>query len=260
MVVSNKLTPLQNTRLIEHGITSLYQLITYLPTRYSEILPIQTTAQIKEGGRIYTLAKILNHTILGGGKARTKITLDTKHGIIVCYSFLPYRFLVKTLKDPREVTAFLHFQNGFWALEKFSYNHPNNNQSVIIQYYPKLKSLDSTFFRSVFARLTVEDFILSLHGLIDPRLGIPELLSLQPLHRPENRESIDKTLHNWKLFQAYLKLAELKYFQNIIDLEKGRGISISPAIKEKLLSAHPYILSESQLSTVSYLLDKLQVR
>jgi RecG-like helicase len=262
MDLPNTLTPLQITKLSENGITTLYQLITYLPYRVSYIKPLGQLIDHNDSTSQYlATGTIIDYTIMGGQRAKIRISIETQEmGRLIAYSFVPIRFLITTLKEPGIKYIVLSKSGDFWTVESIrKTNLLADTDLLVIPHYHKLGKLNSAFLRSVFDRLHSSSFVLNLTGLVPASLNIPTALSLLPLHRPDNLKLYTQTLQDYRIFEAFLSLATIRYFglsqQNAI----GKESHISDTIVERVIVSHPYQLSVSQQKLIRYYTKLLTV-
>lgn len=253
-------TPLQRIKLAEASILTVYELITIIPYRLNKTVYIQSAAELQNlswGDDIVLSAIISGYSISGGPRATTRITIDTPAlGRLLIYSFIPFKFLAKQLNSPDTVYFTLKKAQDFWTLVKMTKLTPSSPVTLSPVYH-KNKSVDTKLLKQVFTRLAPSQFVLNTTGLIPESLQPNNTLDLRPLHQPISKEDFDDTLLKWTEFQAFLSLAEIRYFDSKNATTQARGSSSVEVEIEKMIARLPYKLSSSQNSVIQNLLQRL---
>jgi RecG-like helicase len=261
MYLPNSLTTLQKTKLSQAGIDTTYKLITYLPTKFSSIVKLSeflNYQQRQDKIEYSALVTVVDYSIMGGGRG-VKISLDTEElGRIICYTFLPVRFIIGKLQIQSKQFCILKKSGDFWNLESFvTTDLLEGRETKLVTQYAKISGLTSVFFRGVFKRLKPEEWYLNLVGLVPSSLSIPELLSLRGVHLPNSSNEYTTSLQQYQLFKAFLDLCTTRWFNESQKQLRGPASHIDKKIINKVIQAHPYQLSPTQDYLVHYYLQKL---
>lgn len=254
MDLQNKVTPKQWQAIQSAGITSLYDLITFLPFKLTVIHWVQKGEDLQQAHNnlIQTSAQVMEYSFLGGRQRGVRITLYSQAlGRILAFCFLPPRFIMRYLKSEILHRVTLRYTNGFWTILAFGTYHPHPQQeNQLLPVYHKKNALDSKVMKAVIKRLSPQDFILNLQGLLPNTLGIPMLLSLENAHRPTSETLFHKTVSAWNEVQAFLQLAQLRFFSMQQLQSRARPSGITSEILAQVLHSHAYPLSKTQTEVI----------
>lgn len=263
MELQKLVTPKQWSVLEQNKITTLYDLITYTPVRFEKLIWVKNRSELENTSTysIILAGKIIDYSFIRGKAKGVKATIFSEAvGRIVAFCFLPPKFIMRYLTQENQIyKIILRRANDFWTIISFgkydaSFSYTN---SELLPVYPKQGKIDTRFMRSITQRLKSNDFILNFTGLLPQSLHTANIISLEPLHKPKSEEFFVETQQVWKEITLFLRLVELKFFLSQQELAPAKASSITKAIEEKVLRAHPYTLSNSQERVIKNFISKI---
>ncbi len=252
-------------------IYSLYDLITFLPSRVIRVLPLRQFSP-----KIIDRPKYLDQAVLQKITHKTSkikfLVLDWYSQICnrfyQTYLFSITKFTLKTLQVNKEYQLLLSYQNGFWRLDKYALFTGDTNDQLfklgknkikdyLEVYYPKVNFLQLNFFKSIHNKLSPQDYILNLEGLVPPNDIFPTIIDLQNIHKPTSYNSYKQTLDHWISFQVYLKVAVNHFLSSQISQKQGLASKIDIGFLKNIVTQLPFELSYSQKIAIWELLQNL---
>ncbi len=269
--LAKKLSTQEINKLKTAKIYSLYDLITFLPSGMIRVLPFYQFSP-KTTDRPKYLDQAILQKITHKTSKKKFLVLDwhsqTCNRFYQTYLFSITKFTLKTLQVNKEYQLLLSYRNGFWGLDKYALFAGDTNDQVLKLgkskikdylevYYPQVGFLKSNFFKSVHNKLSPQDYVLNLEGLVPPNDIFPTIIDLQNIHKPTNYDSYKQTLDYWISFQVYLKVAVNHFLSSQVNQKQGLASQIEIDFLKSIVKQLPFELSYSQKVAIWELLQSL---
>lgn len=263
----NLFTPALRKDLIDSGFTTLFEIITLLPFRYTNVTCYQHNKPLSDKevylfeGIIQSIQKKPNHYL---------IDIMDKHSMNICsfYYFAKGSYITKIFTMGSPVQAEIQRQKQFLVAKKISLfkysSHPKPQlgyrayEPYIIPIYPTKSKITTHRWQVAHSFLQPSHYILNFEKLIPPSDFIPQRLSLEPLHKSSNMRLITQTTRHYSLFKMFIKLAQIKYITESSKLRLGVGSQCNREFLTTLSQNLEYELTHSQKQAIWSVLSCFQ--
>jgi RecG-like helicase len=249
-----------SSRLTKMGF-DFYQFITYLPFRLEVISP-----NLNEKADTYFITGRISK-VLEKGKYNL-VTFITNSGEISLFDFSKKTKYLKDLTFSNQYQAIMTMNNEYYNLVDLSplkailgdvYELGKLKQ---IKYYKPVYTLINYQIRSkqinnIHQNIKPQFYLLNLIGLVPENSLIPQIINLEPIHKPKSLNEYNQALTNWHNFNAFLNLV---FINHLDDYKPNKDTLINPYPErfveefEQKINIH---LSPSQKIAIEAILDKI---
>ncbi|MGL4757961.1 MAG: hypothetical protein ACRCXZ_01385 [Patescibacteria group bacterium] len=239
----------------------LYKLITYLPFRLEVISPFFD----KEANSFFVTGVLID--INDKGKFSV-LTIQTRKGNQMSFYDFGKKSLYQKLRlqstyqvlftkkdnynSVQEIAIFEGLTTPQYELGKLEnkiYYRPVYN---LINYQIRSKQINK-----IISNLPSSIFRLNLEGLVPPNQLIPQILDLEPIHKPDSLENYNQAVRNWNNFQAFLNLVFLQNMNIEIVDENTKINPMTKGIIDEYENKLNIELSKSQKSVIKNILKNI---
>ena len=267
---NQKFTPLQSQKLVAAGFENLYSVITYLPFDLAKIRPLENIYNLPQEGVLYLYSgKLTNITHRTGGKQFLILDFEGEFSLR-SYMFSVANYTLKALQIGQNYQLLLVFRGGFWNLEKFAIKSTPKESKLfmlgqaldreyLLPKYIKRGELRNSDLQALHRRLGSGDYMLNLEGLVPPNSFLPQVISLEGIHKPQTPEKYEKNLHQWISLKVFLRLSLLRYMDRVNSQSVAPAGNLDLKFLQKLTKKLPFELSQSQKTVVWDILQEITI-
>jgi RecG-like helicase len=275
---------IQNLNLV--GISSLYQLLIFLPYGLENLEPIEnyfgknyitdfgqsdnseTKTKYLFQGKLTTFTKNQGKT----GQFYFYLTFQSDNRTVNTYYFASSPYAAKNLIIGNEFQMILANSNNLWSIEKLveskvegNFNSPKDSfklgqatiQKYILPKYSKTGFLTSPFFAQVFNQIPRQFFVLDLVGLMPQNPIIDSKIDFWNIHHPKSVAKYHSTMQQWIGLKVFLKLALIQYVEKNKEKRYAKASNLDIEFLKNLSGNLPFELSLSQKNAIWSILGEV---
>jgi RecG-like helicase len=277
---------IQNLNLI--GISSLYQLLIFLPYGLENLEPIENyfgknyITGFGENDNPEAKTKYLSQGKLTAftknqgkaGQSYFYLTFQSNSRTINTYYFASSPYAAKNLIIGNEFQMILTNSNNLWSIQKIVESKvteipksPNDNfklgqaeiKKYILPKYSKTGFLTSPFFAQVFNQIPRQFFQLDLEGLVPENPIITSKIDFWNIHHPVSLIQYHSTIQQWIGLKVFLKLALIQYVEKNKEKRYAKASNLDIEFLKNLSTNLPFELSFSQKNAIWSILSEVKM-
>lgn len=256
-----RLTPKQIEKLSGAGFSSLYQVVTFLPFKLQQVVPLTASHLDMDAEQLYIWeAKLLRMVRKTGKRSFYQLYLDDGQVELLVYYFAQTALASKILQIGDRYQLLLVYRKGFRTVRRLAKVSPNQSSHFVLgksdlshQYipvYPKQGVLTDGVWQQIHRRLQPRDYVLDLRGLVPTALLGGQILNLYPIHHPKNLGEYDLAKVQWLKFQVFLRSAFRSHLDRLAAADMAELSVLDIDFLREFTAGLPFELTVSQKRAV----------